>query len=189
MGPIVPDFLSHKVVAVDGGANFVSRMDIWVGDADSVSSPVNCPHMFKHPREKAYSDLALALSLFTEKLPYTFHFWGFLGGRKDHELFNLGEGLKFLHHHPDSKIIFYGDQDKEYFHLLGPGTWELYHMGTFSMGCINETSVTLTGECQYPLRDMTKMGPLSSHGLSNEGHGKMTLQNNHPLFVYFPEGK
>lgn len=190
MGPAVPEaLLAHPVMGVDGGAHFSSRIDLWVGDADSLMGTVNSPYKYEHPREKAQSDLALAFAFFTEHLLYKFHLWGFLGGRRDHELFNLGEAMHFLEEHPEAHIIFYDERGLETFHLLGAGLWKFHHIGPFSLGSLKKVAVKLTGNCQYPIPRFRNLLPLSSFGLSNVGAGEVVIESEGPVFVHFPEGK
>lgn len=190
MGPDLSDVLrSYPVIAVDGGGNFVQSPDIWVGDADSLSVSVDSPHIYRHPPEKDKSDLALALSLFSGRFRYKFHFWGFIGGRRDHELFNLGEALKFLDEHSEGQILFYDEHARIIFHLLGAGHWRFNHKGLFSLGTIKKTTVKLKGECDYPIEKPHLLTPLSSFGLSNVGRGDMILENEGSVFIYYPEGK
>lgn len=190
MGPGVPDALAkHPLLAVDGGAKHTDRMDIWVGDGDSYIEKINCEHIFRHPPQKSQSDLALALSALNSQLEYKLHLWGFLGGRKDHELFNLGECLSFLGAHPESQILLYNEESEVSFHLLGEGVWSFTHHGPFSLGSTKNIEVQMTGDCLYPLPHPQRLNPLSSLGLSNEGSGEIKLQLNGPLFIYFPEGR
>ncbi|MGE3611227.1 MAG: hypothetical protein AB7I27_16665 [Bacteriovoracaceae bacterium] len=190
MGPNLPsNLLSHPVIAVDGGSRFTDKVDIWLGDGDSRPSEVNSRHLFRYPSIKSESDLTLSLNLFDEDRPYLFHLWGFLGGRKDHELFNLGETLNFLEQRPKAQIFFYDEQGRILFQILGAGEWGLKHLGVFSIGTLKEQKIKLIGECQYQLIEETLIKPLSSLGLSNEGAGKFSLYNRHPLFIYYPEGK
>ena len=188
LGPTVPNhLLSHCVLGVDGGAHHTSKLDVWVGDADSYEKPIQADHVFRHPKEKDFSDLALALSLFEEKLFYQFHLWGFSGGRFDHEIFNLGEILKFLKDHPESKCILYNEKGHGNLILLGAGDWEFNRHGTFSLGCLDAVKVQLTGQCKYQIIKESRIAPLSSYGLSNEGHGDITLRADGPLFIFYPE--
>lgn len=191
MGPEVPPHLAQfPVIGIDGGAHHLENLDIWVGDADSYTEEkINARHLFRHPVDKDHSDLSLALSLFKHPHRYKFHFWGLLGGRKDHELFNLGEALNFLENNSESQIIFYGEDGKIYFHLLGEGHWRFDHLGTFSVGTLKNTVIKLLGECRYPIKKPTLLYPLSSLGLSNRGEGQMVLENEGPVFIYYPEGK
>lgn len=190
MGPGLPDSLKHlPIIGVDGGAHFHSNLDVWVGDADSYDKEVVAGHIYRHPAEKDQSDLSLALSLFKEPRHYKFHFWGFLGGRKDHELFNLGEALTFLDQHLECQIMFYDDKGKILFHVLGTGHWKFTYHGLFSLGTLKKTMVRLRGNLQYPISKYQLLNPLSSLGLSNTGKGEMVLENDGPVFLYYPEGK
>lgn len=190
LGPELPEILrSHPTLAVDGGGAFLPHADIWVGDADSLFIDVHSPHKFKHPSQKSQSDLALALSLFSDHLLYKFHFWGFLGERRDHELFNLGEAHAFLEEHPEAQIIFYDQTGKEKFHYMGAGHWNFRHLGTFSLGTLKKTSIKLTGNCEYPIPRAQNILPLSSVGLSNIGHGEIAVESLGAFFIYFPEGR
>lgn len=190
MGPALPDSLKHfPIIAVDGGGNHTDRSDVWVGDSDSLINKIEAPHIYRHPVEKDKSDLALGLSLLKECSHYKIHFWGFLGGRKDHELFNLGEALGFLEQHPESQILIYDANEKISFHLLGNGQWKFRHEGLFSLGTLKKTSVKLIGECHYPIPKSHILTPLSSFGLSNVGKGDMILDTAGPVFIYYPEGK
>lgn len=188
LGPEIPSqFSMHPTVAVDGGAHFSPHIDVWVGDADSYQEEVKSDVKFKHPVDKDKSDLALALSLFKKSAPYKFHLWGFLGERKDHELFNLGECLKFLDNHPGSEILFYRANGDVEFHLLGLGLWGFEHQGTFSLGTLRKTQVELTGECEFPITPPSYLYPLSSFGLSNRAQGLIKLNTEGSIFIYFPE--
>jgi thiamine pyrophosphokinase len=188
LGPQVPDtLLSHPVLAVDGGANFSPRIDIWVGDNDSYQGNIKSDYIFKFPSEKSSSDLALALSLLKDLHRSTLHLWGFNGGRIDHELFNIGESLAFLTNRPGSSMTFYSSQGQPHLKLFASGNWKLQHRGTFSLGCLTPATVSLTGQCRYHLAKEVLLGPLSSQGLSNEAQGMIEFSNDAPIFMIFPE--
>lgn len=191
VGPMGPElqehFYEYPLICIDGGAHFAQKMDIWVGDADSYLQTINSQHIFKLPVDKDHSDLAMALSLFSEPRHYKFHFWGLLGGRRDHELFNLGESLSFLEKNGECQILFYNGAGNLTYHLVGKGLWQFTHEGTFSIGTLKKTDVKLTGEVRYPIARSTTLSPLSSLGLSNVGSGPMTLETSGPVFLYFPE--
>lgn len=190
MGPkIPPSLVAFPMVGVDGGAKYADRLDIWVGDSDSHEGDIKALHAFHHPEDKDISDLGLAFSLFSRPLPYHLHMWGFLGGRKDHELFNLGEGLNFLAQHSSSQVSFYDSNHKLSFKLVSKGQWTFELQGLFSIGCLRPVNVTLTGSCKYPIREKREIPPLSSLGLSNFGKGSVVLDTDGPLFIYFPESK
>ncbi len=46
VGPMGPEFptnlLSRAIMAVDGGARFCPRIDVWIGDADSYAENIKC---------------------------------------------------------------------------------------------------------------------------------------------------
>lgn len=190
MGPSVPShLLEYPVIAIDGGAHHTEKMDVWVGDSDSFELDVKASHIFRLPIEKDQSDLAMGLSLFEEPRHYKLHFWGFLGGRKDHELFNIGEALTFLEEHHECQVLMYDESGKITFHLLGTGHWKFSYNGTFSLGTLKKTLVKMKGDCHYPISKYETLNPLSSLGLSNKAYGEVILETEGPVFLYFPEGK
>jgi thiamine pyrophosphokinase len=186
MGPELPSFLStHPLIGVDGGAQFAKKLNIWVGDADSFTKKVEADHFFKFSTQKGLSDLALALDLLKMASPKILHLWGFLGGRKDHELFNLGEGLHFLENKQNTKINFYNSNGELTYLLLSTGLWKFKHSGLFSLGTLKKTKVKLTGQCLYQLPNPHSIEALSSLGLSNESQGEVELETEGPIFIYF----
>ena len=188
MGPLVPEGLvTHSILCVDGGARFCSRMDIWIGDGDSYNETVNCQNIFRFDPKKSHSDFALALSLFAALDSLVLHCWGFLGGRKDHEMFNFGEVLRFLESSPGTEVYFYESNGKVAAKCLGRGKWDLNYHGTFSVACIKSVKIKLLGACQYLLETETELGPLSTLGLSNSASGEFTLVNQGPILIFFPE--
>lgn len=190
MGPMVPEvLLSHSVLGVDGGARFCSHMDVWVGDGDSHLEQINSDYKYQFSPLKSASDMALALDLLSSKLPMNIHFWGFLGGRKDHELINLGEACLFLEKNPSSKIYFYNENAKIIFSLRGSGSWKFNHQGTFSLVCLKKIKFKLAGLCDYQVEDETELSPLSSLGLSNVAYGDFFVTSNGPFIIIFPENK
>lgn len=188
MGPMIPEMLrSLPILAVDGGARFTPHIDIWVGDADSYSEDIHSSHIMKLDRDKDASDFAMALRLFQHPLHYKFHVWGFLGGRRDHELFNLGEALTFLDHNQECQMLFYDQAGRLTYYLVGAGHWKFHYKGVFSLGSLKKIDVRMTGECKYPIPRESSLPPLSSVGLSNIGNGDIQLETTGPVFVYFPE--
>ena len=188
MGPNLPTSMGHQaILAVDGGAAFCHRMDIWIGDGDSHLESIDCKNIYQFPPQKSQSDLALALTFFHQSKPVILNFWGFLGGRRDHELLNFGEVLHFLETSPGSEVIFYEQNTRVAMKCLGSGHWPLNYQGTFSLISLKNTKVTLSGACLYPLDQETELSALSSLGLSNEAHGEFTLTNNGPVMIIFPE--
>ncbi|MBA2404844.1 MAG: hypothetical protein H0V66_08740 [Bdellovibrionales bacterium] len=187
MGPALPEkLLAHSVLGVDGGARFCSRMDLWVGDGDSYLETVKCENIYRFPADKATSDLALALTFFKTSDSVVLHCWGFLGGRKDHEILNFGEVLHFLDNTPRSEVHFYQTDGQLALKCLASGVWNFEHQGTFSLASIKNIKIKIEGACLYPLTSETELPPLSSLGLSNVAKGKFTLTNNGPVMIFFP---
>ncbi len=190
LGPRVPEFLlSYSRLGVDGGADFCDELDLWVGDSDSCAELPACRHLVRHSPEKDLSDLALALALFTEDAAYRFHLWGFLGGRRDHELFNLGEVHRFLKGKARAEVSIYDGRGELRFRFFGSGRRTFTHRGTFSLGTLEATPVTLEGQCRYHIPEGTVLSPLSSFGLSNAASGTFEVRCQGPCFIYFTETK
>ena len=165
----------NPVLFIDGGAEFRHADEgLSVGDGDSFVGKLD----ETLDRHKNYSDLAYALASIPAHF-YEIHLHGFLGGRRDHEWVNIGEAAAFLkHRHQTTQLHF-----DSAFTGFSAGQWQLEINGTFSVLCIESAKITLTGECEYPLNQATQLEPLSSHGLSNAGSGKIQLKTNSPVFV------
>lgn len=190
MGPEVSaDLVAHSLLAVDGGARFSPRMDVWVGDGDSHADIINCPNKYQFSPHKSESDLALALSFFKTTSPLTLHAWGFLGGRRDHELLNFGECLHFLERHPRSQINFYDHDGKIAVKCLAAGEWDFHRRGIFSLASMKNVILKMTGACEYPIPEEISLAPFSSLGLSNMGQGDIHLLTQGPVMVLFSEAK
>ena len=188
MGPRLSEIhRSFPIVGVNGGAHFCDEMDLWIGDGDSFAGPIRSKHILTFPSKKAQSDLALAFALFNEAPSVTLHCWGFLGGRRDHELLNFGEALRFLKRKSDSQITFYDAHGRGQIRCLGPGSWGLNHHGLFSLASLETVNVKLQGACEYPLENLTPLPALSSLGLSNSASGKVELTTDGALMIIFPE--
>ena len=188
MGPQVPEgLLAHSLLCVDGGARFCSKMDLWIGDGDSYQGTVDCENIYRLSPNKLASDLAVGLSLFESSGSIVLHCWGFLGGRKDHEMLNLGEVLRFLERSPGSEVRFYQRNGKIAVKCFGSGEWAINYNGTFSLACIKAVKIKLQGACLYPLVNETELEPLSSLGLSNIASGDCFLNTKGPLMVFFPD--
>lgn len=170
------------VIYVDGGLRAkpaaATEPAVSVGDGDSASLPLD----EVLPRRKDFSDLAFAL----RELPISvkqIRLFGFLGGRRDHELANFGEVQKFLRDRPGSKAIFFRDS-KPTVIAFGCGEWALEVHGIFSAFVLEATEVQIMGKCRYELPRPTRFEPLSSHGLSNEGFGEVHVSCSSPIFLF-----
>ena len=149
-----------------------------VGDGDSHNGILD----EKLNPNKDYSDLAYVLA----SLPAHFNeisLKGFLGGRRDHEWANLGEAHAFLRQRHQATKLHFGSRITGF----SSGRWQLEINEPFSLLCLETAKVKLSGECQYQLKQKTRLEPLCSHGLSNVGHGVVTLQTDKPIFAIYPE--
>jgi thiamine pyrophosphokinase len=185
VGPVLSDrFLNHRIIAVDGGARFVERFDLWVGDADSIEGDrPEGPRIDLLP-EKDRSDLVHALESIQDPVR-VLHLWGFLGGRRDHEWFNLGEVARWIANARGVQARFYDEQGEWKVAVLTEG--EIDHEGVFSLGSIEPNRVRITGECEYPLSEWTELHPVSSHGLSNRAFGRVRVEADGPVILFFEE--
>lgn len=188
MGPMLPEkYLTLPIMAVDGGAHWTTAHQVWIGDSDSFRDKPTSAHVFQLSESKDASDFSMALNLFDRHTSYTFHLWGFSGGRKDHELFVWGEILSYLDQHPESKIILYDKNGRIETHFMGSGHWKFHHQGLFSLGSIRKIRVKLTGKVKYPIEKESWLPTLSSWGLSNVGSGEIILENEGAVFIHYPE--
>lgn len=178
------DNSQEPVIWVDGGANHrrqgAERMGYSVGDGDSFCGQLD---HYLHT-DKDQSDLAFVL----ERLPAHFVeviLLGFLGARRDHELFNLGEVHHFLRaaKQPTRARFEHG------VYAYSRGEWVFECHGVFSLAVLEPTKITLVGACKFQLTTPTKIAPLSSLGLSNRGFGTITLNTRAPAFVLKPQAR
>ncbi len=179
VGPMGTDsngVITEPVIFVDGGAQRQQRgVGISVGDGDSFSGALD--HQLNP--EKDFSDLAFALSLLNQRFS-EISLKGFLGGRRDHELLNLGEVFHHLKQRKTpTKVIF--DQAITGF---TSGNWQFDLKGIFSLVAFESTLVTLSGQCKYHIDPETVIKPVSSFGLSNEGYGQISIATTKPLYIY-----
>ncbi|NDG84278.1 MAG: hypothetical protein EBX52_04470 [Proteobacteria bacterium] len=182
MGPALPErFWGHFVIAVDGGADHAARVDLWVGDADSIAGSLPESKRIHLKPEKDQSDLAHALAEVPSGIEIL-HFWGFLGGRRDHEWLTLGEVARFLNQYKSARAHVYDSKGIVTLQILTRGEFE--HHGVFSVATLEPNQLTITGACQYVLKNRTPLAPLSSHGLSNSASGRVLIDADRPVLVF-----
>ncbi|MCB0420319.1 MAG: hypothetical protein KDD61_04955 [Bdellovibrionales bacterium] len=177
-----PHSLVEPLIYIDGGTKFKDELFGYsVGDGDSSTIPLD---ETLNP-EKDFSDLGYALNQITRPFP-NIHLFGFLGGRRDHEIFNLGEVYHFLsrQHSPVTVTI-----DEEWY-AYSSGRWDIDVFGTFSVVTFADaTRVSLSGHCRYHIPKGTKVPTVTSFGLSNVGEGIVHLECDRPVFIYSPDGQ
>lgn len=90
---------SDYVIAADGGYLYLqeqgTRIDMIIGDFDSLSSVPAHPNVVMLPREKDDTDMMAAILNGLKKGYSTFHMFGGTGGRLDHTIANI-QCLAFL---------------------------------------------------------------------------------------------
>lgn len=169
--------LTEPILFIDGGvAHRVNCEGLSAGDGDSSSTPLDIALAV----DKDCSDLAYALDAIPERFTQV-RLFGFLGGRRDHEYFNLGAAHHFLERRSQPSAIQFDDR------IIGytSGTWSFRREGLFSIATLNDTWLTLRGACRYPCVNRTRFRVLDSLGLSNQGNGEIHLHNEGPVFVLF----
>ena len=165
---------SGPAIFVDGGAQWYREPGISVGDGDSWNDGLQVQ---LNP-QKDVSDLGFVLRSLPDSVRLL-EMCGFLGGDRDHELFNLGEVQRFLNLRP--RRVAHLDTS-----VLGfsRGNWQLEHEGEFSLLSLAPVSVSLHGDVQYPLSEPAIIEPLDSRGLSNVGSGLISLQSTGTVFIF-----
>lgn len=187
VGPMGPDII-HPLsdlpqIAIDGGEPFAQTPFLWIGDGDSLKKKPKTYQTIELNPKKDMSDLAHAYTLLKSHPLKKLHLWGFLGGRRDHELFNLGEGSLFLKDRIQTQIHYYKEKSIPVMSLYTKGEWHFDFKGEFSLGVMNEAHLTLLGEIAYPISESYLIRPFSSFGLSNEAQGKFLIQADGPFFI------
>lgn len=186
LGPMGPRLTlnGEAILAVDGGIQHTKKADFWVGDGDSSPSLTLPLHRHHLSREKDFSDFKAALDLIPQAK--TIYLWGFLGGRRDHELAVFGECADFLKHHLQCRIYLY-EEGKLVGMALPPGSGDIQYTGGFSLFVMEKARVRLVGDVLYQLPQPSLLSPFSSHGLSNRASGSLRYESEAPLFFIFGE--
>lgn len=175
VGDTVTETVTNPTVWVDGGAHHRNDNGFAVGDGDSFDGALD---QTLNP-DKDFSDLAFVL----RRLPDNFteiSLRGFLGGRRDHELFNFGEVQQLLAAKKTPTRVWFDDQVTAY----SAGSWQFESHGVFSLAAFAPVTVTMTGACQYPIAAPSQLSPLTSRGLSNIGFGAIDLTADAPAFIF-----
>jgi len=180
VGPMHPSntCFDDPVIFVDGGSKYRKNMEGYlIGDGDSyIGGKLD---QLLNP-DKDFSDLAYVLHRLTNNFSYV-KLQGFLGGRRDHELFNFGETHNLLKCRDSSTMLKFDDSVV----AVSEGHWQFEITELFSIAVIQSTAIKLTGKCQYQCLQEKLFHPLSSHGLSNRGFGTIYLNCQGPVFVLF----
>lgn len=189
VGPMQPapfappeDLKSLPQVAVDGGIHAALNPVFWCGDGDSGFIPAGMPAIVKEDQNQ--TDIAFCLSAIRNWRWREMHLFGFLGGRRDHELANFGTLIAEASLRPRTqKISFYDDAGRAAAVVLPAGAHQLDLQGAFSIVALEPAVISLNGACAYEA-DHLMLFPLSGQGLSNEGRGIVSLKTDRPVIVF-----
>jgi len=171
--------LIEPIIYVDSATQFrINNKGFSVGDNDSFSGTLD----EILPIDKDFSDLSYVLSKLCPQFN-EINLFGFLGGRKDHEMINLLEAYQYLKmQNQKTKVSF--DQK-----IIGfsKGSWAIDIHGIFSIIAFEELEIEITGQCKFEVDKSRCFKPLSSHGLSNIGSGEVHIQSSQPFFLFLNE--
>lgn len=179
--PRLPGFDGVPQIAIDGGSRFAVNPLLWAGDGDSGHAPASVPAFTKHSQD--VTDLRFCLDGIRNWRWKELHLFGFLGGRRDHEMANFGEiHAEMKKRAAFSKAIFYGEDNHIQALFLNAGDHMLDLHGTFSALAIEPAYITLTGECRYKA-EKALLPPLSGQGISNEASGIVKISSSGPFML------
>lgn len=110
----------EEVIAVDGGFNNIPQVLKGcnlriIGDLDSIDDHNDYQHypIMQYPKEKDFSDFELALKYVSDTYKDKIvRIYGLLGGRIDHQLFNI---FVLFNHIQHNDFIAYGEKEVIYF--------------------------------------------------------------------------
>jgi len=168
-------------IAIDGGARAAVNPVLWAGDGDSGHAPQSTPAFIKDSQD--ITDFRFCLDGIRNWRWNTLHLFGFLGGRRDHELANLGEIHTEMKARPQfSKAVFYGSDNRAQVQFFQAGAHTIELHGTFSVLALEHAEITISGECRYPA-ERVSLHPLSGQGISNEAFGRVEISSSAPFML------
>ena len=174
----------EKVIFVDGGMDFKNNISHQgfdsIGDQDSTHCSLNNVL----DKNKDRSDLYHAFELANEhKNLKELDLYGFMGGRLDHQLFNIGEGYRFIERSTTLESIhFYNKKIKE-ISIFKSGHHLFNFEGQFSISTLKNCSINLSGKVEYS--GSIDLIPMSSQGLSNIAHGEFEIKSDQPIIFFY----
>lgn len=168
-------------VAIDGGIAHAPAPVLWAGDGDSGARPAHIPAFIKPTQDE--TDLRFCLSGIDAWQWTQLHLYGFLGGRRDHELANFGEIHAAMRTRAAcATACFYDAHGAPSVLFFNTGRHEVQIKSRFSLFSLSPAIVSLSGACAYPARDL-HLPPLSGHGISNGGQGMVEITADAPVLI------
>jgi len=175
------------IIFVDGGIKhrhlFPSTIPSHsIGDNDSNSSKETLETLLDTDKDR--SDLFFALQKVPHKLQYL-ELHGFLFGRADHDLCNLGECYAFSQK-TQAFLNFYSSKNILMRSIVPISRHEIQYKGLFSICSLIEQDIFLDGDLRY--KGQYRLLPLSSQGLSNHSSGKIVISKHlAPLIIFYKD--
>lgn len=166
-------------VAVDGGIEYALKPVLWAGDGDS--SPSGTPAAFKRSQDE--TDLRFCLNGVRNWKWRELHLFGFLGGRRDHELANFGEIHAELKNRANfMSAIFYDDKPEQAVRFFRAGAHRVNISGAFSLLAMETAVADISGDCDYAASGAA-LPLLSGRGISNNGRGMVDITCTAPFMI------
>lgn len=166
-------------VAVDGGIEFALKPVLWVGDGDSSSS--GTPAVFKDSQNE--TDLRFCLNGVRNWAWRELHLFGFLGGRRDHELANFGEIHAELKTRARfTSAVLYDEKLEAAVRFFRAGAHRVNISGAFSLLSLEDCVADISGDCDYAASGAV-LPALSGRGISNHGRGVVDISCTAPFMV------
>ncbi len=171
----------YALLAIDGGILHLTKRQVnaphlSLGDGDSAQTKLD----LMHPTQKNQTDLELGLEFLPQEVEIIYAD-GLIGGRLDHQLAVLGAFHRWLKRDKAARVEI-GHR------LLGfpAGEHQIsLEACSFSLFCLEEVEMDLSGSCQYQLLTKVRLSPLSGHTLSNMALGGIIrLSTDKPLFIF-----
>ncbi len=193
VAPLLPSDLARlglsavAQVAVDGGIEYAVKPVLWAGDGDSSpppaapASPSATPVVFKHNQDE--TDLRFCLNGVRDWNWRELHLFGFLGGRRDHELANFGEIHAELKTRANfTSAVFYDDKLEAAVRFFSGGAHRVNISGVFSLLVLEPATADISGDCDYAAAGAA-LPLLSGRGISNRGRGMVDISCTAPFMV------
>lgn len=159
------------ILAVDGGYDYLKyqgvNVDTLIGDFDSINYPIeeiNDIQVLEYPRNKAATDMEIAIDFAIDKGVNEIIIFGATGSRMDHTLANILLLLKISSLNIEGKII---DNNNEISVLKGEKTIYKSKYKYLSLIALEENTCVSISGVRYPLEDKILDFP-TSLTVSNE---------------------
>lgn len=181
ISPILPyKFRIFPCILIDGGTHLKNppKNSLSIGDGDSAKKKMD----IKLSPHKNFTDYRFALSLIPKKAVHL-HLFGLFGGRLDHQLAIFGDTVDFLMKRKMRITLYHKKKIKIEFFPKGDTSFN--YKGNFSLFSLQKGFFKLTGKAQYKLEKLTKISPMSGHGVSNKANGKVNLSSSVPFFIIY----